>query len=77
LSNYDEIAHDLDAGVAIIRRFLFLSWNEPTSEVPEKGSSPKKAKEAAEKLELCRKNVPQGLKPDVFSIVYGPTKVVP
>jgi len=23
------------------------------------------------------KSVPQGLKPDVFSIVYGPTKVVP
>jgi hypothetical protein len=23
------------------------------------------------------KNVPQGLKPDVFSIIYGPTKVVP
>jgi hypothetical protein len=26
---------------------------------------------------ICRKNVPQGLKPDVFSIMYGPTKVVP
>jgi hypothetical protein len=24
-----------------------------------------------------RKDVPQGLKPDVFSIIYGPTKVVP
>jgi hypothetical protein len=24
-----------------------------------------------------RKDVPQGLKPDVFFIVYGPTKVVP
>jgi hypothetical protein len=24
-----------------------------------------------------RKDVPQGLKPDVFSILYGPTKVVP
>jgi hypothetical protein len=24
-----------------------------------------------------RKTVPQGLKPDVFSISYGPTKVVP
>jgi hypothetical protein len=23
------------------------------------------------------KSVPQGLKPDVFSIIYGPTKVVP
>jgi hypothetical protein len=22
-------------------------------------------------------NVPQGLKPDVFTIIYGPTKVVP
>jgi hypothetical protein len=24
-----------------------------------------------------RKDVPQGLKPDVFSIIYGTTKVVP
>jgi hypothetical protein len=24
-----------------------------------------------------KKDVPQGLKPDVFSIIYGPTKVVP
>ena len=24
-----------------------------------------------------RKDVPQGLKPDVFSVIYGPTKVVP
>jgi hypothetical protein len=24
-----------------------------------------------------RKDVPQGLKPDVFSIIYDPTKVVP
>jgi hypothetical protein len=24
-----------------------------------------------------RKSVPQGLKPDVFSIIYGPTEVVP
>jgi hypothetical protein len=24
-----------------------------------------------------RKGVPQGLKPDVFSIIYGTTKVVP
>jgi hypothetical protein len=33
-------------------------------------------------IEICRrfrgrKDVPQGLKPDVCSIVYGPTKVVP
>jgi hypothetical protein len=24
-----------------------------------------------------RKDVPQGLKPDVFSVIYGTTKVVP
>jgi hypothetical protein len=29
------------------------------------------------KLGPGKKSVPQGLKPDVFSIVYGPTKVVP
>jgi hypothetical protein len=32
------------------------------------------AKQAAEK---AGKQVPQGLKPDVFSIIYGTTKVVP
>jgi hypothetical protein len=30
-----------------------------------------------EKSLLGQKSVPQGLKPDVFSIVYGTTKVVP
>ena len=24
-----------------------------------------------------KKDVPQGLKPDIFSSIYGPTKVVP
>jgi hypothetical protein len=24
-----------------------------------------------------KESVPQGLKPDVFSMIYGPTKVVP
>jgi hypothetical protein len=35
------------------------------------------AKQAAENSRSGKKDVPQGLKPDVFSIVYGPTKVVP
>jgi hypothetical protein len=35
-----------------------------------------RAKEAAKKSMFGQKSVPQGLKPDVFSIVYGPTKVV-
>jgi hypothetical protein len=32
-----------------------------------------RAKEAAKKSMFGQKSVPQGLKPDVFSIVYGPT----
>jgi len=36
-----------------------------------------RAEQAAEKLGTERKDVPQGLKPDVFSIIYGTTKVVP
>jgi len=36
------------------------------------------ALQAAEKFgRPGRIDVPQGLKPDVFSIIYGPTKVVP
>ena len=36
------------------------------------------ALQAAEKPAIGQeKDVPQGLKADVFSIVYGPTKVVP
>jgi len=30
-----------------------------------------------EKSRSAKRDIPQGLKPDVFSIVYGPTKVVP
>jgi hypothetical protein len=35
------------------------------------------ASQAAENSGPGRKDVPQGLKPNVFSIIYGPTKVVP
>ena len=35
------------------------------------------ALQAAEKVGTGRERRPQGLKPDVFSIIYGPTKVVP
>jgi hypothetical protein len=35
------------------------------------------AKQAAENSAPGGKATPQGLKPDVFSIIYGPTKVVP
>jgi hypothetical protein len=33
--------------------------------------------QAAETRDRAGKTYPQGLKPNIFSIVYGPTKVVP
>jgi hypothetical protein len=35
------------------------------------------AQQAAEKSGPNRKHVPQGLKPDIFSIIYGPSEAVP
>ena len=33
--------------------------------------------QAGEKVCIWREAIPQGLKPDVFSVLYGPTKVGP
>jgi len=35
------------------------------------------AEQAAEKFGTGQERLPQGLKPDIFSILYGPTEVVP
>jgi hypothetical protein len=39
--------------------------------------TPEKMFDVINATRRLRKSVPQGLKPDVFSIIYGPTKVVP
>ena len=41
------------------------------------GSIKAMALKLRKKFASDRKAKPQGLKPDVFSIIYGPTKVVP
>jgi hypothetical protein len=57
---------------ALAAGYVFLSYKDSYALI--KGC-PSGAEEAAGKIETGQ--VPQGLKPIVFSIVYGPTKVVP
>jgi hypothetical protein len=56
--------------------------NAPPEETAEKSAPGRKARPQG--LKRLRKNsapggkaTPQGLKPNIFSIIYGPTKVVP
>jgi len=37
----------------------------------------KREKQGLNRMRSGKEDLPQGLKPGVFSIVYGPTKVVP